>query len=96
MAEKPVVHEYLDIMLVWYRDMHLLRERADMNLVANSDAVERLRHTAEGLSISQIRQLFEIVYQTKLDILRNANLQLTLEVMLISLTEVYNARNRWR
>ena len=96
MAEKTTIHEYLDIILAWYRDMYLLQEQGDSRLVANSDAIERLQQTAEGLSKRQIRRLFEIVYQTKQDILRNANLQLTLEVMLISLTEVYNDRNRWR
>ena len=96
MAEKTAIHEYLDIMLAWYRDMYLLGEHGDSRLVANSDAIERLRQRAEDLSKHQIRRLFEIVYQTKQDILRNANLQLTLEVMLISLTEVYNDRNRWR
>lgn len=96
MAEKTAIHEYLDIILAWYRDMYLLHEQGDSRLVANTDAIERLQQTAESLSERQIRRLFEIVYQTKQDILRNANLQLTLEVMLISLTEVYNDRNRWR
>ncbi len=95
-ADKTAVHKYLDILLVWYRDMYLLGEQGDMALVANSDAVERLAESVEQLSASHIRQLFDIVYRTKLDILRNANLQLTLEVMLMSLTEVYNDRNRWR
>jgi DNA polymerase-3 subunit delta' len=90
------IQEFLDIMLMWYRDMYLLREQGDVSLVANADAIARLQQAAERLSLRQIRRLFEIVYQTKLDILRNANLQLALEVMLISLVEVYNDRNRWR
>ncbi len=95
LEKRTSIQEFLDIMLLWYRDMYLLREHGDPNLVANSDAVIRLRRMAEDLSLNQIRRLFEIVYQTKLDILRNANLQLALEVMLISLIEVYNDRNRW-
>jgi len=96
LEKKTEIQEFLDIMLVWYRDMYILQEQGDKNLIANSDAVARLEQTAEQFSTSQIRQLFDIVYQTKLDILRNANLQLALEVMLISLTEVYNARIRRR
>ncbi|MCP4400246.1 MAG: DNA polymerase III subunit delta' [bacterium] len=95
-AEKDEIHEYLDLMLLWYRDMHVLREQGDTRFVANSDAVSRLQNSAEQLSAGQIRRLFESVYNTKRDILRNANLQLSLEVMLISLTEVYNDRSRWR
>ncbi len=96
LSQKEAIHEYLDMMLIWYRDMYLLFEKGDKALVANSDAIDRLMQSAKPLSARHIQRLFEIVYQTKLDILRNANLQLTLEVMLISLTEVYNDRNRWR
>ncbi len=95
LEKKTEIQEFLDIMLVWYRDMYILQEQGDTSLIANSDAVARLEHAAEKLSARQIQRLFDIVYQAKLDILRNANLQLTLEVMLISLTEVYNDRVRW-
>ena len=96
MADKNDVQEYLDIMLVWYRDMYLLHEQGDADLIANADAVSRLQQAAGQLSARHIQRLFETVYQTKMDLLRNANLQLSLEVMLFSLTEVYNDRNRWR
>ncbi len=95
LSQKEAIHDYLDIMLVWYRDMYLLHEQGSTKLVANSDAIERLTQTAERLSARQIKRLFDSVYHAKRDILRNANLQLTLEVMLISLTEVYNDRSRW-
>ena len=95
-AEKSALQEYLDILLAWYRDMHLLREHGNARFVANVDAVPRLKETAAQLPASHLRRLFEIVYQTKLELLRNANVQLALEVMLISLIEVYNDRNHWR
>lgn len=95
-AEKSALQEYLDIWLAWYRDMHLLREHGNARFVANVDAVPRLKETAFQLPPYHLRRLFEIVYQTKMEVLRNANAQLALEVMLISLTEVYNDRNRWR
>ena len=95
-AQKDEIHAYLDLLQLWYRDMHLLGEQGETRFVANSDAVSRLQNSAEKLSTGQIRRLFDIVYRTKADILRNANLQLSLEVMLISLTEVYNDRSRWR
>ena len=96
MTDRTMITDFLDMMLVWYRDMYLLRAQGDPHLVANSDAIARLQNVARTLTSPQIQRLFEIVYQTKLDILRNANLQLTLEVMLISLIEVYNDRIRWR
>lgn len=95
-AQKTDVQEFLDILLVWYRDMSILQAQGDPALLANIDGVDRLAQAAEKLSMRQIQRLFEIVYQAKADLLRNANLQLTLEVMLISLTEVYNDRIRWR
>lgn len=96
MENRTEIQDFLDIMLVWYRDMYILHEQGDSSLVANSDAIARLSQTANQLSAWQIRRLFDIVYHAKLDILRNANRQLALEIMLISLTEVYNDRNRWR
>ena len=94
--KKTEIQEFLDILLVWYRDMSILQAQGDPSLIANSDVIDRLKQAAVQLSVSQTRRLFDLVYQTKLDLLRNANLQLTLEVMLISLTEVYNDRIRWR
>lgn len=96
MEQEESIQELLDMMLVWYRDLHILQAQGEQSLVANSDAIERLAQSAGQLSAGQIRRLFDIVYQTKLDILRNANLQLALEVMLMSLIEVYNDRIRWR
>jgi DNA polymerase-3 subunit delta' len=96
LEDKNLIQEFLDMILMWYRDMYFLQEEADSRLLANADAIPALRQGAVGLTLRQIRHLFEIVYQTKLDILRNANLQLALEVMLISLVEVYNDRNHWR
>ena len=93
---KESIHDYLDLLLVWYRDLCVLREQGDARLIANSDALPRLRQAADALTSAQARRLFDCVYHTKQDMLRNANAQLTLEVMLISLTEVYNDRNRWR
>jgi hypothetical protein len=52
-----------------------------------------LKEAALSTACPRLRRLFEIVYQTKLAILHNANVQLALEVMLISLIEVYNDRN---
>lgn len=95
-VEKSEIQDYLDILLAWYRDMHLLREHGHARFVANVDAVPRLKEAASQLPAPRLRRLFEIVYQTKLAILHNANVQLALEVMLISLIEVYNDRNRWR
>ena len=94
--KKTEIQEFLDILLVWYRDMSILQAQGDPSLIANSDVIDRLKQAAAQLSVSQTRRLFDLVYQTKLDLLRNANLQLTLEVLLISLTEVYNDRIRWR
>ncbi len=96
LEDKNLIQEFLDMMLMWYRDMYVLQEEADTRLIANADAISALQQGAEGVSLRQLRKLFEIVYQTKLDILRNANLQLALEVMLISLVEVYNDRSHWR
>jgi DNA polymerase III subunit delta' len=96
LEEKAAIQEFLDIMLAWYRDVYILGERGNPALIANADVIDRLAHTATMLSVRQLRRLFDIVYQAKLDIAHNANLQLALEVMLMSLIEVYNDRIRWR
>ena len=47
LAKKTEIQEFLDIMLVWYRDMYILQEQGDKRLIANSDAVTRLEQSAE-------------------------------------------------
>jgi DNA polymerase III subunit delta' len=95
-SQKDEIQELLDMLLVWYRDLAILQAQGELNLIANADVLDRLQQMAAQQSVRQTWRLFELVYQAKLDLLRNANLQLTVEVLLISLTEVYNDRIRWR
>lgn len=94
LENKAEIQDVFDLMLAWYRDVYVLASQGDPRLIANSDALPRLSATARELTETHIRRLFDIVYQTKLDVQHNANLQLALEIMLIGIAEVYAERNR--
>lgn len=79
--------EILDIFASWYRDLMILVETFDENLLVNVDQVERLKEF-RNVSTFKLSKALEIVHKSK-EILRfNVNALLAFEVMLFKLREV--------
>jgi hypothetical protein len=79
--------EILDIFASWYRDLMILVETFDENLLVNVDQVERLKES-RNVSTFKLSKALEIVHKSK-EILRfNVNALLVFEVMLFKLREV--------
>lgn len=84
---KDDYEEILDIIIYWFRDLSLYKELGDTELLVNKDKVSLLS-SQSFLKEGHINDIMNKVMDTKKDIQRNVNYQLTIETMLLSMQEV--------
>lgn len=83
MAEEIIdgdrVDSSLNLLLFYYRDLLLLRNGAERKFLANPELAD------EELDPSRIMEIISFVVNTKAEVHQNANLKLSLEVMLMNI-----------
>lgn len=82
------IGELLDILLTWFRDLSLAREGAPDALWINADRTEQLAAAAGDAPADAPREAQRAIREAKESLAGNANLRLTVEVML---TRVWRA-----
>ncbi|MFC2024655.1 DNA polymerase III subunit delta' C-terminal domain-containing protein, partial [Chloroflexota bacterium] len=81
---RELVGEVLDLWLSWWRDVLLIKVGCPQ-FITNADRETMLNNYARGYTLGQIRNLISSI-QTTLELLRkNANAQLTLEVLMLNI-----------
>ena len=77
----------LDIMLLIYRDMLLLKKTGNEKILINSDKKDIILKNLPNLTTEKLLVNMEVIEATRREIKQNANYQLSIEVMLIKLQE---------
>lgn len=85
---KDDIDQVLDIFLFWFRDLIIYKEIGDSTLIINKDKVEYLSRQS-FIDFSKINDIIEKVQQTKDNINRNVNFQLSIETMLLNIQEEF-------
>lgn len=85
---KDNIEQVLDIFLFWFRDLLILKEIGNNSLILNKDKVEILSRET-FIDFSKINDIIEKVQQTKDNISRNINFQLSIETMLLNIQEEF-------
>jgi len=75
----------LDTLLTWYRDLLLIKQGCQEELITHFDKMQQLLHIANDCSRLQIHQAIETIMETKQLIQRNVNSMLAMEVMVFKL-----------
>ncbi|MCK8817091.1 DNA polymerase III subunit delta' [Natroniella sulfidigena] len=92
---KEQINQVLDLFLLWYRDLLLVKLTQIEGLV-NADYKEQLIKEAKGYKVEEIEEIIKIIQNTNNVIKKyNVNLQLTIEVMLLKLSRL-GRQNRWQ
>lgn len=81
---KDKIEEILDIFLYWFRDLSIYKEIGNSHLLVNKDKLEKLS-SQSFMDSNRINGIMEKVRQTKTNIDRNMNYQLSIETMLFSI-----------
>lgn len=81
---KVMVDEILDIFLLWFRDLLLFKELGETQLLINKDKLVNLSNQSK-VNFNRINDIIVRIQETKLNIRRNVNYQLSIETMLLNI-----------
>ncbi|MCR5686446.1 MAG: DNA polymerase III subunit delta [Lachnospiraceae bacterium] len=81
------VDEFLDIMMIWYRDVLLYKATMDADAMVFKDEGANIRKEASLSSYEGIETILKAVEKTKARLRANVNFELAMELMLLTIKE---------
>lgn len=87
-AHKEVVREYLELMLLWYRDVLLLKAAGEEDALLFRDEKEAVLAQAEKRSFENLQGIVDAIEQVKQRLKSNVNFENTVELLLLHMKEV--------
>lgn len=81
------VPDYLDIILIWYRDALLFKATSDINRLVFREESSTLRKVASRCSYEGIERVIEALEKAKRRLDANVNVDLTLELLFMAIKE---------
>lgn len=85
--KKMDLNEYLDLLLVWYRDVLLFKTTSDGNRLVFKEEIPEIQRQASHSSYQGIERIIEAIDTAKTRLEANVNVELTLELMLAVMKE---------
>ena len=84
---KSDIDDILEIMVTIYRDILVLDETGNQNMLINCDKIDIINSNAKMFTIRKLLRNISLLVTTRLNLKYNANFQLSMEVMLVKLQE---------
>jgi DNA polymerase-3 subunit delta' len=84
---KDNIDEILDILTIWFRDIMLTKLAKDRSLIINRDLQEMIVEESRMLSYNKLKNILDVIKDTKEKINQNTNFQLSMEVMILKIQE---------
>jgi len=82
---KDDIQELLDLLLLWYRDVIVMKETDSADFLFQQDKQNEIYAEAQATEMSSLYKKFDAIWQAKRNLKQNGNFQLTLEMMLVCL-----------
>lgn len=79
--------DFLDIMMIWYRDVLLYKATMDAGAIVFKDEGAEVRRLASESSYEGIEEILNAVEKTKTRLKANVNFELAMELMLLTIKE---------
>lgn len=84
---KLEITDYLDLFMVWYRDVLLYKATKDVNGVIFSDQLGAVKEQARKSSYEGIEQILRAIEKAKTRLKANVNFDLVMELLLLTIKE---------
>ncbi len=84
---KADIYDIIDMMMVWYRDVLMLKITNDINLLVYKDEYSALNRRAQKTSFDGLDTIIQGLEKAKVRLRANVNFDLTLELMLLTIKE---------
>lgn len=85
---KPEIINILDMVINYFRDIMLLKEKVDKSMIINSDKITFVQNMGKKISYSQVSKIIDIIEETKKKIRSNCNFNISIQVMALNIYEV--------
>jgi DNA polymerase-3 subunit delta' len=87
---KPSIEDYIDLMVLWYRDILMLKATNDPNLLLYKNEFQFIRKQANIRSYAEIENIIAAMEKAKLRLKANVNFDITIELMILKIKENSN------
>lgn len=84
---KLQIHDYLDFMLMWYRDILMLKATGDTNHLIYPEEYTTLNERAKRSSYEGLQTIIEAIEKAKVRLYANVNFELTMELLWLVIKE---------
>lgn len=84
---KSVINDYLDLILLWYRDVLMFKATMDANLVFYKDEVQDIKKQGSNKSFEALDHIIKALDDTKKRLLANVNFEIAMELLLLAMKE---------
>ena len=84
---KLEINDYLDIIMIWYRDVLLYKATKDMDKVVFKDQISYIQERAKKSSYEGIELILESLEKAKTRLKANVNFDLVMELLLLTIKE---------
>ena len=84
---KISVNDYIDILMIWYRDVLMFKVTNDANSVIFKEEIGSIREQANRHSYNGIENILNAMAKARQRLSANVNFQLTLELMILTIKE---------
>lgn len=88
--EKTRIGDYLDLCLMWYRDVLVFKAVGKESNLLYVDEVRMIERQAQSLSYERIETIMNAINQAKVRLKANVNFDIVLEMMLLTIKENEN------
>lgn len=85
---KKEVVSILDMMVDYFRDIMILKEKVDKSMIINSDKITFIQNMGKKITYSQVSKIIDIIEETKKKIRSNCNFNISIQVMALNIYEV--------
>lgn len=85
--DKKNIYDYLDLMLLWYRDVLMFKVTKDANLLLYRNEYHSISVQASKRSYEDIEQIIQAIDKAKVRLDANVNFDIAIELMLLTIKE---------
>ena len=86
-AYKLEITDYLDIIVIWYRDILLYKATKDIDRVVFKDQIQYIKEQAKVSSYEGIEMILRSIGKAKNSLKANVNFELVMELMFLTIKE---------
>ena len=85
--KKGMIDDYLDLMLLWYRDVLMFKVTKDDNLLLYRDKFHDISHQASVHTYESIETILQAIDKAKVRLGANVNFEVTMELMALTMKD---------